>query len=281
MEKEQDKAIKKASIRVLVLIFLNITVWLAGGLLFIYLERPAEAVHKCGVRRVKRDFLDGLWTESKSLPESDWKSSARKKLENFENELQTAVEAGLNSYSDANVWTVSNAIFYTFTMSTTIGYGSLTPASVWVRLFSLLYAAFACPLAALLIGDMAGLIQLVSERAQLSVTDSFRNAFFLIGSHMTFGMLMFSYLFEWGPEDSLYFVATTISTIGFGDIVPENTFAYLVFFVYIVAGLAIYGVYQDHVVGWLTGKVDDLCVKLEPAAVTNGTAAAAEKPHAE
>lgn len=58
----------------------------------------------------------------------------------------------------------------------------------------------------------------------------------LISGHMVFGMLMFSYLFEWSAEDALYFVATTISTIGFGDIVPENTFAYLLFFVYIVTG---------------------------------------------
>ena len=59
---------------------------------------------------------------------------------------------------------------------------------------------------------------------------------FLISGHMVFGMLTFSYLFEWSAEDALYFVATTISTIGFGDIVPENTFAYLLFFVYIVTG---------------------------------------------
>jgi len=227
------------------------------------------------VRRVKRDFLDSLWTESKGLPEGDWKSLARKKLETFENELQVAVEAGLNSYSDANVWTVSNALFYTFTMSTTIGYGSLTPAGPYVRLFSLLYAALACPLAALLIGDMAGLIQMFCERAGLSVTDSFRNAMFLISGHMVFGMLTFSYLFEWSAEDALYFVATTISTIGFGDIVPENTFAYLLFFVYIVTGLAIYGVYQDHVVGWLSPKVDTLCLKMEPVNP------APEKSHAE
>jgi hypothetical protein len=273
---EQDKAIKKATIRILILIFLNCTVWLAGSCFFMYLERPSEAVHKCGVRRVKRDFLDQLWTESKGLPESDWKSLARKKLETFENELQTAVEAGLNSYSDANVWTVSNALFYTFTMSTTIGYGSLTPSGPYVRLFSLLYAAIACPLAALLIGEMAGLIQMVSERAGATVTGSFRNALFLIGCHMIFGMLMFSYLFEWSPEDALYFVATTISTIGFGDIVPENTLAYLLFFGYIVVGLAIYGVYQDHVVGWLTAKVDDLYTRLEPVQVVN-----VEKPHSE
>ena len=30
------------------------------------------AVHKCGVRRVKRDFLDGLWTESKGLTISNF-----------------------------------------------------------------------------------------------------------------------------------------------------------------------------------------------------------------
>ncbi len=48
----------------------------------------------------------------------------------------------------------------------------------------------------------------------VNVGSSFRNALFLICCHMMVGMLIFSYLFEWSPEDSLYFVATTISTIG-------------------------------------------------------------------
>ena len=52
------------------------------------------------------------------------------------------------------------------------GYGSLTPAGPYVRLASLLYAALACPLAALLIGDMAGLIQMVSERAGIHTLDN-------------------------------------------------------------------------------------------------------------
>ena len=70
---------------------------------------------------MRRDFLDGLWHESRTLDELDWKSSARSKLVDFEEQLHEAVEAGVNSYSGQKVWTMSNAIAYAFLMGTTIG----------------------------------------------------------------------------------------------------------------------------------------------------------------
>ena len=52
-----------------------------------YLEGSTEAAHKCGVKRVQRDFIDALWVESQSLDEDEWKSSARKKIIKFEDQL--------------------------------------------------------------------------------------------------------------------------------------------------------------------------------------------------
>ena len=43
------------------------------------MEAGHEATHKCGVRRVSRDFVDALWVErSAAGNEAEWKSAARR-----------------------------------------------------------------------------------------------------------------------------------------------------------------------------------------------------------
>lgn len=87
------------SIKVLFLLFLNTTVWLGGTFLFMHLEGTNEAEHKCGVKKVQRNFVDILWQESQSFDEFEWKSSARQKIMQFEDQIHKAVEAGVSSTS--------------------------------------------------------------------------------------------------------------------------------------------------------------------------------------
>ena len=74
------------------------------------------------MKRVRRDFINDLWTESRSVGEQEWKSSARAHLVNFENQLHEAVDAGLgHSYSGKRSWTLTNSILYSLSLTTTIG----------------------------------------------------------------------------------------------------------------------------------------------------------------
>lgn len=252
--------IKKTSLRVLALLFLNGTVWLGGSVLFMYLEAPTEAVHKCGVRRVRRDFLEVLWLEAQTLDEPDWKSLARRKLEHFEEEIHTAVEAGQSTYSGQNVWTPSNALLYTFTISSTIGYGGLTPSSPWVRLTSILYAGLACPLFALLLSQLTSLIQLLAQTVvQFRKEETgtyFKSVVVLLIVHSVTGSFMLSFLYNWSLQDSLYFLGATFTTIGFGDIVPEDSLVFLVLAGYILTGLSLFSIYQDIVTNYLSGILE-------------------------
>jgi len=92
-----------------------------GAFVFRFIEGAFETFYKCGVKRVKRDFLDSLWNYSHNLREDDWKSMARKKLMEFEEQLHTAHEAGLHSYSGQKSWSFLNAVAYCLTVITTIG----------------------------------------------------------------------------------------------------------------------------------------------------------------
>lgn len=92
-----------------------------GGILFKSLEGSFENAYKCSTRNVKRDFIESLWRGSHYLREEDWKSMARKKLFEFEDQLHTAHEAGVTSYSGQRSWNFMNSFVYCITLITTIG----------------------------------------------------------------------------------------------------------------------------------------------------------------
>ena len=92
-----------------------------GAFIFRFTEGAFETFYKCGVKRVKRDFLDSLWNYSHNLREDDWKSMARRKLMEFEEQLHTAHEAGVYTYSGQRSWSFLNAVVYCLTVITTIG----------------------------------------------------------------------------------------------------------------------------------------------------------------
>ncbi|KAJ4431980.1 hypothetical protein ANN_20589 [Periplaneta americana] len=91
-----------------------------GGLIFRFTEGAFEAFYKCGVKRVKRDFIDSLWMGSHHMVEDEWKSQARRKLMELETQLHAAHEAGVTSYSGLRSWSFLNAIVYCLTVVTTI-----------------------------------------------------------------------------------------------------------------------------------------------------------------
>jgi hypothetical protein len=92
-----------------------------GGLVFRFTEGAFEAFYKCGVKRVKRDFVDSLWLGSHHLLEDEWKSQARKKLMELETQLHAAHEAGVTTYRGQRAWSFLNAVLYCLTVVTTIG----------------------------------------------------------------------------------------------------------------------------------------------------------------
>jgi len=92
-----------------------------GAFMFRFIEGAFESFYKCGVKRVKRDFIDSLWTLSRNTREDEWKMKARRKLWEFEEQLHTAHEAGVTTYSGQKSWSFLNSVVYCLTIVTTIG----------------------------------------------------------------------------------------------------------------------------------------------------------------
>ena len=74
------------------------------------------------MKRVRREFIDDLWKEASSLKESEWKTSAREHLMEFENQLHEAVDAGIShSSSRTSSWSLTNSIYYSMSLIFTLG----------------------------------------------------------------------------------------------------------------------------------------------------------------
>ncbi|XP_048522852.1 uncharacterized protein LOC109545522 [Dendroctonus ponderosae] len=128
-----------------------------GGLMFKFTEGTFETYYKCGVKRVKRDFIDLLWLKSHNLREDDWKSLARSRLRKFEEELHSAHEAGMTDYSGMRSWSFLNGIVYCLTILTTIGYGHMFPKTHTGRALTIVYALIGIPLFLIALTDFGKL----------------------------------------------------------------------------------------------------------------------------
>ncbi|CAH2242584.1 jg14120 [Pararge aegeria aegeria] len=138
-------------------LFLLIIMCGLGGMMFKTLEGSFENAYKCSTRNVKRDFIESLWRGSHYLREEDWKSLARKKLYEFEDQLHTAHEAGVTSYSGQRSWNFMNSFVYCMTLVTTIGYGHIAPKTTYGRVATIVYAIIGIPLFLIVLADFGKL----------------------------------------------------------------------------------------------------------------------------
>ena len=111
--------------KIVIWLFVNLSVVILGGFLFQWMEGATENTYQCGgVKKVRRDWVDDLWSQSQSENEWAWKSSARQKLHDWEQE-RLLEASGVKTYSSQTTWNLTNAIIYTISLMTTIGNHSL------------------------------------------------------------------------------------------------------------------------------------------------------------
>ncbi|CRK99224.1 CLUMA_CG012564, isoform A [Clunio marinus] len=136
------------------------------------------------------------------------------------------------------VWSFYHTFFFTFTVSSTIGYGNLSPNNTFGRMFTIFYALIGIPVHAILfayLGEFWGRMFLrLYERYKkfkLSSNDNWvppqfslivQIILYVIPAIIFFIFLpafVFSYFEGWDYSISVYYSFITLTTIGFGDFV--------------------------------------------------------------
>ncbi|XP_065071612.1 potassium channel subfamily K member 3-like [Rhopilema esculentum] len=187
-------------------------------------------------------------------------------LNRFIFEVKEALEEGFYDV-DYERWGFMGSLFFTATVITTIGYGHMTPKTVGGQLFCIFYAFFGIPLTGLMLKS-------IGERLMDGIDSIFRafdKRFLHRDVHSTnvrTSILLFTIMIimiivlaalavcyeGWSFFEGIYFAFITLSTIGFGDLVPSHpsekfghdesqhyhvALFVLVTFIYITVGLSV------------------------------------------
>ncbi|KAI6176718.1 TWiK family of potassium channels protein 7 [Aphelenchoides bicaudatus] len=222
------------------LVLLTITYTVLGAFLFFMIENPNE-------KQSKRYQLDMIYKRQENfvetllelagrneLNQTVWKTVADEHLHNlsdhffiaYEKIFLTAEEVKRNS--PIEIWTFSTAIFFSVTVVTTIG-KKLILVNVEMRRERREHVCINC--------QHSGLspnAQIIEENKIPSLV-----VFAILVLYTALGGVLMSHLETWSFSTSFYWSFISLTTVGFGDLMPRrDRYMYLILF-YIVLGLAI------------------------------------------
>ncbi|CAH0669142.1 unnamed protein product [Spodoptera exigua] len=241
-----------------------------GGLVFRALEYPAEMAkqefHRERLLTERWNLIRFVSERSNNGTDSD---GAEKLLSEhlavYERVLEEASSSGLALEVENNFppveekWSILQAVFFSSTVLTTIGYGNIVPETFWGRTFCIAYALIGIPLTLTVIADLgrvfATLVSIIAKQLPAmpkccsrvsEANPAGQRSLYALGAvgflflYLSAGAGLFKmWEDDWTFYDGFYFCFITMTTIGFGDIVPKRPKYMLICTVYILIGLAL------------------------------------------
>ncbi|GFU16656.1 ion_trans_2 domain-containing protein [Nephila pilipes] len=135
----------------ILLCLVSISYLIGGAWLFLYLEELQELSYINEIAKLKNDTAILLATELRQVKahEAIWSQYVFKHLDIYEDALLRSTGLGYwrQDHSDGKQrWAYPNTMFYSLSLMTTTGYGSMTPRSKWGRTATVCYSLFGIPL---------------------------------------------------------------------------------------------------------------------------------------
>lgn len=202
-----------------------------ASFIFMAIESPVEQQIKLDAFRLKKQFLEN----DKCLEDES-------ELDNFIIDIIKAYQNGAVPVGNATEpnWTFGQALFFTATVVTTIGYGHVTPVSEVGKVFCVVLAILGIPLTLILLTACVERLMapatrfldfLTARLGEVCSPLSIRVLHFgiiiliIICLFLLIPAAVFALLEPgWNYFDSLYYCIISLTTIGLGDYVPGDNY---------------------------------------------------------
>ena len=266
---------------------------LVGGYIFHTLEKPndckniqerykkSQKLNKI-VQRIQNDNLTDF--QKNNITELLKEINEQFRLDNSGVHISDDLDSSIppNCTHVELKWNFASSLLFAFTSITTIGYGQLAPDTILGKLICLVYCLLGVPINAFLITSIGTYFQgklkkFMSHWSRGSETKVFvMKIIFQVLIYLILGPLLFILVpalvlihieVEWSYVEAIYFSFITLTTIGFGDLVPGKSLETLNRlgnweYVYL-AGILIWGIFGLCYLSMIMSAMQNLiCVKI-------------------